>query len=518
MCKIEIISIILAKGVVLWYNLGVGTKIKGGVVTMFLRKKEVNNTYYWYLEETQREGKKVKKKLVKYLGKTETAYEYLKNKEEYKKLFDEISNFRDLHIENSKISENRVYCMNHLKRNQGIKLLPSNYVDSIVTDPPYEIFFMSRRWDSSGVTFKTSFWKECYRVLKPGGYLLAFSGTRTYHKMASAVEQAGFEIRDKIDVFYDGNEDLQNFISSLSEEQLTAFIRMVEQQGMEGFMSWIYGSGYPKSLDISKAIDKTSGVEREIIGYYETHDIRSNGLMEKKGLLKVARTSAATELAKQWEGWGTALKPANEPIVVARKPLSEDTVVNNVVKWGTGGINIDGSRLPTDHIEKVNTDSNPLGRFPANVIINDEYTEEVLNNQSGMLKSGSNNKRNREGYFVEHGGLGKPGDIQVSYGDCGGASRFYYCPKASQAEKEGYNTHLTVKPVKLIKYLVKMVTPKGGLSLDPFMGSGTHAVACIELKKEGYPIDYIGFDKDRKSYEIAQRRIHDKRDCITEPD
>ncbi|OPZ95048.1 MAG: Modification methylase HindIII [Firmicutes bacterium ADurb.Bin419] len=499
---------------------------------MFLRKKEINNTYYWYLEETHREGKKVKKKLIKYLGKTENAYDFLKGKEEYNKLFNEISNFRDLYIENSKIDRNRIYCMNHLKRNQGIKLLPSNYVDSIVTDPPYEIEFMGK--DGTGITFKPSFWKECYRVLKPGAYLLAFSGTRTYHKMASAIEKAGFEIRDKIDVFYDGNVDLQDFMNSLSEEQLTAFIRMIEQQGIEGFMSWIYGSGFPKSMDISKAIDKAAGVEREVISYYETHDIRSNGLMERKGILKVARTAAATELAKQWEGWGTALKPANEPIVVARKPLSEETVINNVLKWSTGGINIDGSRLPTNdyigkvnsddvineyqsegwRIKKMNTDGNHLGRFPANVIINDEYTENVLNDQSGMLKSGSNNVRRREGYFLEHGGLGKSGDLQISYGDCGGASRFFYCPKASQAEKEEYNTHLTVKPLKLIKYLVKLVTPKGGVSLDPFLGSGTHSVACIELSREGYTVDYIGFDKDRKSYEIAARRIHNKRDSL----
>lgn len=452
---------------------------------MFLRKKEVSNTYYWYLEETKRNGKKVEKKLVKYLGKTENAYEFLKDREEYKKLFEEITNFRDLCIENSKIDKNKIYCMNHLKRNQGIKLLPSNYVHSIVTDPPYEIEFMGKEWDSTKVTFRTLFWKECYRVLKPGGYLLAFSGARTYHKMASAIEKAGFEIRDKIDVFYDGNTDLQDFVGSLSEEQLVAFIRMVEQQGMEGFMSWIYGSGFPKSMDISKSI---------------------------------AKTAAATELAKQWDGWGTALKPANEPIVVARKPPSEETVINNVVKWGTGGINIDGSRIPTNNyigkinsddvlneyqsegwrMRKINTEGNHLGRFPANVIINDEYTENALNDQSGMLKSGSNNIRRREGYFLEHGG----------------ASRFFYCPKASMAEREEYNNHLTVKPLKIIKYLVKLVTPKGGISLDPFLGSGTHSVACIELSTEGYPVDYIGFDKDRKSYEIAKRRIHNKRDKI----
>lgn len=485
---------------------------------MFLRKKETNNTFYWYLEETHREGKKVKKKLVKYLGKTEKAYEFLKDKESYKKLFDEISNFRDLHRENSKIDKNKIYCMNHLKHKQGIKLLPCNYVDSIVTDPPYEIDFMGKSWDRTGITFKPSFWEECYRILKPGAYLLAFSGTRTYHKMAYAIEKAGFEIRDKIDVFYDGNTDLQNFISSLSEEQLIAFIRMVEQQGTKGFMSWIYGSGFPKSLDISKAIDKAAGAERKVIGYYETHDIRSNGLMAKKGMLTVAKTTAATELAKQWEGWGTALKPANEPIVVARKPLSEGTVINNMLKWSTGGININGSRLPTDNYDdeqyQSNTDGNPLGRFPANVIINDEHTEEILNTHSGTLKSGSNNVRRKEGSFLEHGGLGKSGDLQISYGDCGGASRFFYCAKASRSEKEEFNTHITVKPIKLIKYLVKMVTPKGGISLDPFLGSGTHSVACIELSKEGHPVNYIGFDKDRKSYEIAKRRIHNRMNII----
>lgn len=165
----------------------------------------------------------------------------------------------------SEIITNKIYCMDHLKANQGIRLLLENYADSFVTDPPYEIGFMSKKWDRTGIAFKPYFWVGCYKVIKPGGFLLAFSGTRTYHKMAYAIEKAGFEIRDKIDDFYDGNVDLWNFIDSLSEEQLQAFIKMIEQQKGGGFISWIYGRGFPKSMDISKAFDKTAGIPLNVV-------------------------------------------------------------------------------------------------------------------------------------------------------------------------------------------------------------------------------------------------------------
>ena len=299
---------------------------------------------------------------------------------------------------------NRIYNMDCL---EGMKLLDDNSVDSIVTDPPYELGFMGKKWDSTGIAYNVDVWRECLRVLKPGGHLLAFGGTRTYHRMACAIEDAGFEIRDQ--------------------------------------MQWIYGSGFPKSMDISKAIDKKFGAEREVVGEYQTHDIRNNGLMDKKGSMTVNITKAATPEAKQWDGWGTALKPANEPIVVARKPISEKTVAENVLKWGTGGLNIDGCRIGDEERtykggtklyeerpwtkaqangERARPTYKVSGRFPANVIL-DEEAAKMLDEQSGILKSGSNNIRRKEGSFFEHGGLGKAGDIQVSYGDIGGASRFF---------------------------------------------------------------------------------------------
>lgn len=412
---------------------------------------------------------------------------------------------------------------------EGLKLLEDNSIDSIVTDPPYELGFMGKSWDKTGIAYNVELWHECLRVLKPGGHLLAFGGTRTYHRMACAIEDAGFEIRDQI--------------------------------------QWIYGSGFPKSMDISKAIDKKLGAEREVIGQRKvtSSDLgQSSGwnyLDTSKGVYNY--TIPTTDEAKQWDGWGTALKPANEPIVVARKPLSEKTIAENVLKWGTGGINIDDCRIAYD-ISDTNPATNPLyrkkngyktnygidsnpsaytlkkqegtmninnqGRFPANVIL-DEEAAKMLDEQSGILKSGSNNIRRKEGSFVEHGGLGKAGDIQVSYGDIGGASRFFYCAKASKSERNigledmplrnnmrvnalrrseeekistmHKNFHPTVKPIKLIEYLIKLVTPPNGVCLDPFEGSGTHALACINL---GF--NFIGFELNKDYYNIAIARIN----------
>ncbi|AYJ75797.1 putative DNA methylase [Bacillus phage BSP18] len=394
---------------------------------------------------------------------------------------------------------NRIYQMNCL---EGMKLIPDNSVHSIVTDPPYELGFMGKSWDSTGIAYNVDLWKECLRVLKPGGYLLAFGGTRTYHRMTCAIEDAGFEIRDQI--------------------------------------QWIYGQGFPKSHNISKAIDKKLGVKREVVGKH-THPTAKNGNRTGSkppyqaedspldGSYKI--TTPATDLAKQWDGWGTALKPANEPIVMARKPLSEKSVSENVMKWGTGGINIDDcriefaenddSRIGKDykHSAKAGLENgnkkdnssgqpqqlhNPKGRFPANVIF-DEESSKALDEQSGILKSGTNAVRRKEGFFVEHGGLGKAGDIQITYGDSGGASRFFYCAKAKKKEKGEGNNHPTVKPIKLMEYLVKMVTPPNGFVIDPFTGSGTTLIAS-KLND----MQYIGFELESEYIEIANMRL----DCI----
>ena len=380
---------------------------------------------------------------------------------------------------------------------EGMKLLDDNSVDSIVTDPPYELGFMGKKWDSTGIAYNVDLWKECLRVLKPGGHLLAFGGTRTYHRMTCAIEDAGFEIRDCI--------------------------------------QWIYGSGFPKSHDISKAIDKKLGAERNRIKFAQSNTWREReGRMDRQAT--IPDNNPVTPEAKQWDGWGTALKPAHEPIVVARKPISEKTIAENVLKWGTGGINIDDCRIAYD-MSDTNPATNPLyrkengyktnygidsnpsayalkkeagtmninnqGRFPANVIL-DEEAGRMLDEQSGVSKS---NTRQPTGGQILNPETGWNQNAMIDktvrgYNDAGGASRFFYIAKASKKERGEGNNHPTVKPVSLIKYLVTLVTPPDGVCLDPFMGSGTTAVACINTNH-----NFIGFEMEKHYYEIANERI-----------
>ena len=402
------------------------------------------------------------------------------------------------------IELNRIYNEDCL---EGMKLLDDNSIDNIVTDPPYELGFMGKKWDNTGIAYNIELWRECLRILKPGGHLLAFGGTRTYHRMACAIEDAGFEIRDQ--------------------------------------MQWIYGSGFPKSMDISKALDKKAGAEREVVGIKPGHEEfagrKTKGHLEfkdgtegfdrpwmhddKKREMYHMQTAPSTPEAKQWEGWGTALKPANEPIVVARKPLSEKTIVENVLKWGTGGINIDECRIPTEdnlnggrysdnkgeitcnvYTPTINKRSKsdynqPTGRFPANVIL-DEEAGCMLDEQSGISKSSGS------GYNFETSNNDNPVRLTnniksgLRFNDSGGASRFFYVAKASKKERGEGNNHPTVKPVSLIKYLVTLVTPPDGVCLDPFMGSGTTAIACINTNR-----NFIGFELDKHYYDIAKERI-----------
>ena len=342
---------------------------------------------------------------------------------------------------------NKIYNMDCL---EGMKLLDDNSVDSIVTDPPYELGFMGKKWDSTGIAYNVELWKECLRVLKPGGHLLAFGGTRTYHRMTCAIEDAGFEIRDCI--------------------------------------QWLYGTGFPKSHNISKAIDKRLGgtPKRGRFLYKNGKTAGGERIGQLAGGAEHYESIPDTEQAQEWEGWGTALKPANEPIVLARKPISEKTVAENVMKWGTGGLNIDGCRIPTkDSLNggayaKNGTPRDdgwgmqrggageyiqPTGRFPANVIL-DEEAGRMLDQQHK------------------------------------GASRFFYCAKASKKERGEGNNHPTVKPVKLIEYLITLITPPNGIVLDPFMGSGTTAIACKQL---GF--DYIGFEKEKSYSKIIEGRV-----------
>jgi site-specific DNA-methyltransferase (adenine-specific) len=297
-------------------------------------------------------------------------------------------------------------------------------------------------------------------------------------------------------------------------------------------IQWLYGSGFPKSHNISKAIDKLHGSEREVVGSKITGTMNNKGgaSVNKQGWdsgqKQIDITAPATEEAKKWDGWGSALKPANEPIVLARKPLEKGlSIAENVLKWETGGINIDGCRVFTN--EKLNYGNgiksnvgfktspqnnqrptyNGEGRFPANIIL-DKIAAEILDEQSGESKSSKSAKlyiNNTEGRSVKNGASGFR-DPNSTYSDSGGASRFFYVAKASKSERnkglEDKNFHPTVKPVKLMQYLVRLITPQNGKVLDPFCGSGTTGVAC-KLEK----FNFVGIEQDPEYTKIAQSRI-----------
>jgi site-specific DNA-methyltransferase (adenine-specific) len=391
-------------------------------------------------------------------------------------------------------------------------------VDAIVCDPPYGLSFMGKGWDH-GVP-GVDFWAEALRVLKPGGHLISFGGTRTYHRLAVAIEDAGFEVRD--------------------------------------CLMWLYGSGFPKSHDVSKAIDKRAGAERDKIRHKARPE--TSGTMaansdtrpwieqsRKAGYHEVASNNPITDLAKQWYGWGTALKPAYEPAILARKPL-RGTVADNVAQWGTGGLNIDGCRVgsggqlkwsaPRDmgfhrgtYAEQYEATESPLGRWPANVIL-DEEAAEALDAQSGATKGSYNIRRNQGTPSVERG-KDYP-HLSYGYSDSGGASRFFYTAKASRSEREAgldgveakreadrnadnlpgednprnrsnnarANHHPTVKPIALMRYMIRLVAPRGAVVLDPFMGSGSTGCAAMV---EG--MQFIGIDITPEYVDIARRRL-----------
>ena len=381
--------------------------------------------------------------------------------------------------------------MDNLKLYNGncldvLKNCPDNYMDSIVTDPPYGLSFMGKKWDYDVPS--TEIWKECLRVLKPGGHLLAFGGTRTYHRLVVAIEDAGFEIRDQI--------------------------------------QWIYGQGFPKSQDISKAIDKAAGAERTEGAREWTGGQRSSGILgENHGTQTLIKyDTPATPDAQKWSGWGTALKPANEPICLARKPLSESTIAKNVLKHGTGGLNIDGTRIDSNGEKlarpfneanneilgtyaKFGNPVEPAGRFPSNVIL-DEDAAQVLDGQSGVSKSNARpptGKPKYTGSNQDSFAMKASSTLDTTirgHEDSGGASRFFYVAKASKADRGADNTHPTVKPIKLMEYLIKLVTPEGGVVLDPFMGSGTTGVAAL---RNGFK--FRGIEMNEEYFKICEARI-----------
>ncbi len=376
---------------------------------------------------------------------------------------------------------------------EKLKELPKESIDSIITDPPYGLSFMGKKWDYDVPS--VAIWQECLRVLKPGGHLLSFGGTRTNHRLVVNIEDAGFEIRDCI--------------------------------------QWIYGSGFPKSTDVSKRIDKEAGVEREVIGTKTEHNIKSgignetrlHNSSGNRETIELNITMPASDSAKQWQGWGTALKPANEPICVARKPLEKGlTVAENVLKWGTGALNIDGSRIEANDGQDRSrpprtpnailgggkgtnltaSEHNAQGRWPANVLF-DEDAAEMLDEQSGEVRSaGAKSNTQQTNSNTDLKFMGKAtGIVGVNnYSDKGGASRFFYVAKASKSDRGTGNNHPTVKPIKLMQYLIKLVTPPNGTVLDPFMGSGSTGVAATSL---GFA--FVGCEMNEDYFKIAEKRI-----------
>jgi DNA modification methylase len=361
-------------------------------------------------------------------------------------------------------------------------------LDSIVCDPPYELAFMGQQWDASGVAFDVETWKAAYNVLKPGGHLLAFGGSRTYHRLTCAIEDAGFEIRDCI--------------------------------------MWVYGSGFPKSYDVAQAIEKleTTGKsrrpDRDLGGMSRDRFSGSEdgGLIANTG----GKIELTTEHAIQWQGWGTALKPAYEPIVVARKPF-KGSVAKNVLEHGTGAINIDACRVGENagwsypngrggsgwhgRESLASNLSEPiaatLGRWPANLI--HDGSEEVLDAFPSPHGAGAARDEPGGGDYDGSTGIGfgrmGAGLKGFRYGDNGSAARFFYCAKASKADRETGNDHPTVKPTNLMRYLCKMVTQPGGIVFDPFTGSGSTGKAAV---LEGF--DFIGAELSPEYAQIARDR------------
>ena len=327
-----------------------------------------------------------------------------------------------------------------------LKTLDDESIDSIVTDPPYGLSFMGKRWDYDVPDVEV--WVECLRVLKPGGHLLAFAGTRTQHRMCVRIEDAGFEIRDMI--------------------------------------AWVYGSGFPKSHNVSCAIDKANGHPNRGRAIPTASTYQASDVDQKNKLTSnpVEAYEAKTPAARQWDGWGTALKPALEPITVARKPLV-GTVAENVTTWGTGAINVDGCRVAGDDTTTRHKSSSSYmtGRIGEVQPRQDQYV--------------TGSKKGRWPANLIHDGSDEA--VGLFPGDEG---RFFYCPKASKRDRGEGNNHPTVKPTDLMRYLCRLVTQPGGVVLDPFCGSGSTGKAAA---LEGFR--FIGIERETAYLEIARARI-----------
>ena len=435
-------------------------------------------------------------------------------------------------------SENENYKLYKGNMLDMLEVIEPNTIDAVITDPPYELNFMNKGWDNSGIAFQKETWQKCYEVLKSGGYLLAFGGSRTFHRIACAIEDAGFEIRDTI--------------------------------------MWLYGSGFPKSMALDKSLEaklkygnanktefhKLSGIQENKHHYGFTTANKEQGIRPKDYTIEGASNQylkeleATTDLAKKFKGWGTALKPSYEPIIVARKPF-KGSLVDNVIEYGVGGINIDecrvksnGEKLTRDLYDNpswkncskagqgsVNDVADILGRFPANTILT--YDETDFDEVCGAMpytKSGGGDKSTKCGNTFLGTGYGGTNTTKYEANE-GSASRYFYCAKASKRDRDegldGFNettvndgrqtpidnafqrgetqrknSHPCVKPCDLMQYLVRLVTPNGGIILDPFNGSGSTGKAVMyENKERNKNYKYIGIELTEEYLPISKARI-----------
>jgi site-specific DNA-methyltransferase (adenine-specific) len=342
---------------------------------------------------------------------------------------------------------------------EALPNLPGDFFDSCVCDPPYELKMNTLKWDKTGIAFDVGVWEEVYRVMKPGAYLFAFAGDRLYHRLACAIEDAGFVIR--------------------------------------GLWPWLYGSGFPKGLNLSKAFDKAAGVKPvdskpASLGY-----AKNDNWNELK--TQLVMPPPTTDLAKQWDGWNTAIKPAVEPICWAQKPREGKRIIDNVEKYGTGALNIDACRIP--HDEPVKTTTRTSDKFQGTVLNSRKPGHYRTENE---IASADPKGRWPTNVLLDQVAAGML-DAQVGRT----VSKFFYCAKPSKAEKNlglptgEKNTHATVKPVDLMERLCCLVTPPGGVVLDPFCGSGTTGVAAVNQE-----FGFVGIELDPESAAIAEHRVN----------
>lgn len=355
-----------------------------------------------------------------------------------------------------------------------LRTLPDNSADAIITDPPYELGFMGQTWDRSGIAYDPTVWRECCRVLKPGAWVLAFGGTRTYHRLACAIEDAGLQIRDMI--------------------------------------HWVYSSGFPKSHDVSKAIDRHLGAVRGKIRVPATAISNpkavGGGKDGRKGATRpwiqkalaqgyhdFEDNNPVTDQARTWSGWGTGLKPAHEPIALARKPLA-GTVAQNTLAWGVGGLNVGGCRVG-DEVLAAARSSATAGGDRIGQIKPGMVTPERTGRWPANLA--------HDGSHAAKGALG--GDpVARFFTACPWQAADFapvrYAPKPGKTEKGAANKHPTVKPLSLVQWLITLVTMPGALVVDPFVGSGTTALACQRLGRA-----CVGIDLDPEYLESARARL-----------